>query len=239
MSPRPGLCRRCHKYAPPLPDSCRFCDSWGLFKETSGVCPACRDWLRHHPGEADCQSCSTTRALHPDGVYRLCWRRARVLARHPEDPRDRAEAVIGGHQLHLAGMEQALALTVPEHSRPPPRTGFRLPAAPTMEVLAAAGFLRPAPGSPRTCNTAPSVGPTPPTHTCSSTAAPPGAPPRPPTNPASRSWYRDGSRRHRRRSIPTSVGSAPPSRPAIVYSPTTAILPVAHRAGPLDAGRHR
>jgi hypothetical protein len=120
-----GLCRRCHKYAPPLPDSCRYCHAWGLFKETSGVCPACQDWRRRHPGEADCRSCGTPSALHPDGVCRLCWRRARVLARHPEDPRDRAEAVIGGHQLHLAGMEQALALTVPKHRRPPPRTRFR------------------------------------------------------------------------------------------------------------------
>jgi len=120
-----GLCRRCHNYAPPLPDSCRFCHAWGLFKETSGVCPACQDWRRRHPGEADCRSCGTPSALHPDGVCRLCWRRARVLARHPEDPRDRAEAVIGGHQLHFAGMEQALALTVPEHRRQPPRTGFR------------------------------------------------------------------------------------------------------------------
>jgi hypothetical protein len=115
-----GLCRRCHKYAPPLRDSCRYCDSWGLFKETSGVCPACQDW-RRHPGEAECRACGVTSALHPDGVCRLCWRRARVLARHPEDPRDRAEGVVGGHQLHFAGMEQALALTVPGDRRPPPR----------------------------------------------------------------------------------------------------------------------
>jgi hypothetical protein len=120
-----GLCQRCHKYAPPLPSSCLYCQAWGLFKTTSGVCPACLDWRRRHPGDAECRSCSVVGSLHPDGVCRLCWRRARVLARDVDDPRCRAEAVTGGHQLFLSGMEHALALATPKHRRPPPRRDYR------------------------------------------------------------------------------------------------------------------
>lgn len=116
-----GLCRRCHKYAPPRPDSCHQCSAWGLFKTSGGVCSACTDWGRRHPCESECQTCGAVRARHPDGVCRMCWRRARAFAREATEGRRRAEAVAGGHQLFFAGMEHALALTVPKARRPQPK----------------------------------------------------------------------------------------------------------------------
>ena len=113
-----GLCQRCHKYAPPVPDSCPHCWSWGLFKRTGGICDGCEDWRRRNPGESPCADCGDVTSVNGTGRCRLCWRRARALARDPDDPR-RAEAVIGGHQLLIAGLEQALALRTPEHQRRP------------------------------------------------------------------------------------------------------------------------
>ncbi|MFI5825487.1 hypothetical protein ACIA8I_41540 [Streptomyces rishiriensis] len=115
-----GRTERCHKGAPPLPDSCQRCDAWGLFKSTGGTCDACRDWARRHPGEAPCISCGRTASLNPAEECRLCWRRSRSWARDPADP-DRLEAVTGGHQLFFHGMEQRLALLAPSHRRPPPQ----------------------------------------------------------------------------------------------------------------------
>jgi hypothetical protein len=115
-----GLCRRCYKGAPPQPDSCQRCAAWGLFKSTGGICAACRNWARRHPGEAACTSCERTALLNPAGECRLCWRRSRSWARDPSDP-DRLEAVTGGHQLFFNGMEQRLALMVSPHRRPQPR----------------------------------------------------------------------------------------------------------------------
>ena len=115
-----GLCVRCHKYAPALPSSCPHCLSWGLFKNGGGICPACRDWRARNPRLGRCGSCGHDSTLNLDGWCRLCYRRARALARADggdEQDTRRAEAVAGGHQLFLANLEHALALKVPGRRR--------------------------------------------------------------------------------------------------------------------------
>jgi len=109
-----GLCIRCHKYAPALPDSCPHCLAWGLFKHSGGICLACKDWRSRNPTTGECPSCGMTGALNKfTGDCRLCWRRERARRRaEAGDTRDtrQPEAVYGGHQLLLDGMEHKLAL---------------------------------------------------------------------------------------------------------------------------------
>lgn len=120
-----GLCARCHKYAPPLPDSCPHCWSWGLFKSSGGICQACQDWRVRNRRTGPCSACGQRNALQRDGLCRLCYRRAHALARlEAGDQRDtrQAEAVLGGHQLFLDNMEHALALTAPAGRHRPAKT---------------------------------------------------------------------------------------------------------------------
>jgi hypothetical protein len=105
-----GLCARCHKYAPPLANSCLHCWAWGLFKSTGGVCKACQDWRVRNRRSGRCSSCGQQNTLQSSGLCRLCYRRAHALARLAAgDQRDtrQAEAVLGGHQLFFADMEHA------------------------------------------------------------------------------------------------------------------------------------
>ena len=87
---------------------------------------ACLDWADRNPGENACADCGRVASVNGTGRCRLCWRRARALKRREEDPR-RAEAVLGGHQLFIAGLEQVIALRTPAHLRGAVR-GRRPPA---------------------------------------------------------------------------------------------------------------
>ncbi len=140
-----GLCTRCHKYAPALPSSCPHCLSWGLFKHSGRICGACKDWRTRNPQLGRCGSCRDDSALNPDGVCRLCYRRARALARaEAGDKHDtrRAEAAIGGHQLFMADLEHALALKVPgRRHRRHAGTGRRPAAAPIRPATHRQGLL--------------------------------------------------------------------------------------------------
>jgi hypothetical protein len=112
-----GLCQRCHKYAPALPDACPYCHAWGLFKTSSGVCDSCRDWRRRHPGEHACPGCGEIQSLNDTGLCRMCWRRERARARAPEHWTS-AEAQVEGHQLFISDLEQKAALATPRDRRP-------------------------------------------------------------------------------------------------------------------------
>src|SRR6266542_2378155 len=140
-----GLCTRCHKYAPALPSSCPHCLSWGLFKHSGRICGACKDWRTRNPQLGRCGSCRDDSALNPDGVCRLCYRRARALARaEAGDKHDtrRAEAAIGGHQLFMADLEHALALKMPgRRHRRHAGTGRRPAAAPIRPATHRQGLL--------------------------------------------------------------------------------------------------
>ncbi|OBA60343.1 hypothetical protein A5780_20645 [Nocardia sp. 852002-20019_SCH5090214] len=107
-----GLCQRCHKYAPDFGDSCPYCCAWGLFKTGSGVCNACRDWRRRHPGERLCPGCGKVQSLNGSGLCRLCWRRARANS-WAADGLVNPEALAVGHQLFISDLEHKLALVTP------------------------------------------------------------------------------------------------------------------------------
>lgn len=71
-----GLCRRCHRFAPHLIDSCLDCLGWGVTRTTGWICEGCRGWRRRFTTVSPCQSCGETKALSPDGFCRLCYRNA-------------------------------------------------------------------------------------------------------------------------------------------------------------------
>ncbi|TDD80911.1 hypothetical protein [Actinomadura rubrisoli] len=131
------MCQRCHKYAPVLPDSCPHCLAWGLFKTTSGICHACRDWRRRNPGQRPSPGCDRVDSLNGGGLCRLCWRRSRALACElTELPGP--EAVTGGHQLFISDLEQRLALATPaelRRKRRAPTTRSRTRPRPSLIVL--------------------------------------------------------------------------------------------------------
>ena len=122
-----GLCVWCHKYGRVWATSCKFCLCWGVFRQPRLICSGCHDWRKRNPGESPCRTCGHAGSVNADGECRLCYRRRRALARlEGGDVTDnrRAEAIAGGHQLFIDGMEHKLALAL---AGPKPRGRNKFP----------------------------------------------------------------------------------------------------------------
>lgn len=100
-----GLCRRCHQYAPQLPESCPDCHAWGTWRIDKWLCGACMGWRVRFPGTGPCVNCGQHRNLNSHQACRLCWRQASLPQHQPGyDPRDIIAANRHGQQLELANM---------------------------------------------------------------------------------------------------------------------------------------
>ena len=103
-----GLCRRCHQYAPQLPESCPDCDAWGTWRIDKWRCGACMGWRIRYPIQAPCVSCGHRRSVNDHHACRSCWRQAKFLQPHLgrglRGPLDIIGANRHGQQLELANM---------------------------------------------------------------------------------------------------------------------------------------
>lgn len=123
-----GLCRRCHQYAPQLPDSCRDCLAWGARRTERWLCKACLSWRYLHPRHQPCLTCGDHRSVNEHDVCRLCWKQVKLvqerLPHRHRGPLNLHEATRGGQQLFLANIDS------PKNGyRPPPPRPQTLPAA--------------------------------------------------------------------------------------------------------------
>lgn len=99
-----GLCRRCHQFAPQLPDSCRDCLAWGATRTLKWLCAACAGWRHRNPETSKCISCHRELALNEHNACRLCWRQTFYFQAQSGLQRDVLAANRGGQQLWLANM---------------------------------------------------------------------------------------------------------------------------------------
>jgi site-specific recombinase XerD len=124
-----GLCRRCHQYAPQLPQSCRDCLAWGVQRTQKWLCHACLSWRILHPTQRSCVTCAEHRAVNEHHVCRLCWRHIKLVQegpkRRPRGPLNIDRATRGGVQLSFANMG-----STKQGYRPPPRPPQQVPSAP-------------------------------------------------------------------------------------------------------------
>jgi len=119
-----GLCRRCHQYAPQLPDSCRDCLAWPVLRIRDWTCQACAGWRIWYPQAGPCISCGRELHLNPHRACRLCWMQAK-LAQPPDGPVDVIAGNRHGQQLTFAEMGS------PKNGyRPHPRRPWRKPKPP-------------------------------------------------------------------------------------------------------------
>lgn len=96
-----GLCRRCHRFAPPVTGSCVDCLGWGVTRATGWLCEGCRGWRRRiSRGEGTCVTCGSPRHLNSKGLCRLCRRQA-AMVRAGRDGITAAEAGRHGQQLYF------------------------------------------------------------------------------------------------------------------------------------------
>jgi hypothetical protein len=116
------LCRRCHRHAPQLPDSCRDCLAWGATRTLKWLCAGCTGWRRLHPGTGDCISCRRDLAVNEHQACRLCWFQTFLYQAQVGLPRDVLAANRGGQQLWLANMS-----SYRNGYRPHPRRDYRRP----------------------------------------------------------------------------------------------------------------
>lgn len=119
-----GLCRRCHQYAPQLPDSCRDCLAWPVLRIRDWTCQACTAWRIWYPQTGTCVSCRRDLHLNPGQACRLCWMQAR-RAHSGDGPVDVLAGNRHGQQLTFAGMSS------PKNGYSPhPRRPWRKPKPP-------------------------------------------------------------------------------------------------------------
>jgi hypothetical protein len=98
-----GLCRRCHRFAPQVADSCVDCLGWGVTRHTGFICEACRGWRRNvATAEGQCVTCKDWSALNSERLCRLC-RRQTALMRTSRRGVTAAEANRHGQQLFIVG----------------------------------------------------------------------------------------------------------------------------------------
>lgn len=103
-----GLCRRCHQYAPQLPESCPDCLAWGTWRIDKWLCGSCTSWRFRYPARLTCISCGAHRNVNDHKACRLCWRQAKApqphLGRGLRGPLNLLGANRYGQQLDLANM---------------------------------------------------------------------------------------------------------------------------------------
>jgi hypothetical protein len=115
------LCRRCHQFAPQLPDSCRDCLAWGATRTLKWLCAACVGWRHWNPQTGPCVSCRRVLSLNEHHACRLCWTQT-IYQAQSGLPRDVIEANRNGQQLMLANMS-----STQNGYRPHPRRDYRKP----------------------------------------------------------------------------------------------------------------
>lgn len=115
------MCRRCHQFAPQLPEACRDCLAWGARRTQKWLCGGCLGWRRLHPHQGACLSCRRHLSINERGACRLCWLQTRDQAQRNE-PIDVLAANRFGQQLMLANMSSSK-----NGYRPHPRRDFRRP----------------------------------------------------------------------------------------------------------------
>jgi hypothetical protein len=98
-----GLCRRCHRLAPLVVDSCRDCLAWGVTRASGWICQGCKGWRKRFRTTQQCPSCRRHLALNAEGVCRLCWRQA-ALVRLPRQHLSVIDANQYGQQLFFADL---------------------------------------------------------------------------------------------------------------------------------------
>lgn len=98
-----GLCQRCHRFAPPVIDSCMDCLGWGVSGHSRWLCEGCRALRRRFPVPKPCGSCGRVIAVNAEGFCRLCSRQA-VGERPHGIGLSVVEANRHGQQLFLAGL---------------------------------------------------------------------------------------------------------------------------------------
>jgi hypothetical protein len=125
------LCRRCHLFAPQLPDSCPDCFAWGTRRTEKWFCKACLGWRNWNPGTGPCVCCGRVLSVNEHQACRLCWSQT-VYQAQAGLPRDVLVANQHGQQLWFANMGS------PRNGyRPHPRRSFRQPKhrfGPLLEV---------------------------------------------------------------------------------------------------------
>jgi len=117
-----GLCRRCHPFAPQLPDSCRDCLAWGATRTLKWLCVACVSWRHLHPGTSECICCRRDLAVNEHKACRLCWLQTSFHQAQIGMPRDVLAVNRGGQQLWFANMS-----SFRNGYRPHPRRDYRRP----------------------------------------------------------------------------------------------------------------
>jgi hypothetical protein len=124
-----GLCRRCHQYAPQLPDSCRDCLAWPVLRIRDWTCQACTAWRIWYPQTGTCISCRRNLHLNPHLACRLCWMQAK-RAHGGDGPVDVVAGNRHGQQLMFANMSSSK-----NGYRPHPRRPWRKPRPKPVPVL--------------------------------------------------------------------------------------------------------
>jgi hypothetical protein len=125
-----GLCRRCHRFAPPIIDSCIDCYCWGVTRHLGFLCSGCRGWRHRFPTSGACPSCARTVALNVEGWCRLCWRQA-AAQRTGRRQITVLEANRHGQQLFFADLFRQRRPVVP---RAPRGDDTALPAVPYRQL---------------------------------------------------------------------------------------------------------
>jgi hypothetical protein len=98
-----GLCRRCHRFAPQLVDSCVDCYGWGVTRGSGWLCEGCRGWRRRFFTVGECWTCRRMVPLNEQGFCRLCRRQAAMVRTLHRDV-GTGEANRYGQQLFLADL---------------------------------------------------------------------------------------------------------------------------------------
>lgn len=116
-----GLCRRCHRFAPHLIDSCVDCLGWGVTRTTGWLCEGCRGWRRRFSDVSPCRSCREEKAVSGEGFCRLCFRTAVGARPHGAGP-SVLEMNRHGQQLFFVGLFRQKR----QPMKPLPETASRL-----------------------------------------------------------------------------------------------------------------
>jgi hypothetical protein len=97
-----GLCQSCHPGGPHYRGSCRDCLAWGVYRQHSWLCWACRWWKTHYP-LGQCLYCRRQTRIGELHACRLCVQQAWLL-REPGRALDLPGANRYGQQLFFANM---------------------------------------------------------------------------------------------------------------------------------------
>ena len=123
-----GLCRRCHRFAPHVVDSCIDCLGWGVTRTTGWLCEGCRGWRRRFTDVGPCRSCGEEKAVSGAGFCRLCFRTGVGGRPHGSGP-SVLEMNRKGQQLFFVGLFRQKRQPLKSGPRTAHRRRIRYPVA--------------------------------------------------------------------------------------------------------------